>query len=34
LIVFEEEPMFPIYNPLMFVYGDFTIAKTALTPGT
>ena len=29
-INFEEEPVFPIYNPLMFVYGDFSVAIAAI----
>jgi len=31
---FEEEPIFPIYNPLMFVYGDFSVAIAAIDAGT
>jgi len=33
-INFEEEPVFPIYNPLMFVYGQFSVAKAAITSGS
>lgn len=29
-INFEEEPIFPIYNPLMFVYGTFSTAIAAI----
>ncbi len=33
-INFEEEPVFPIYNPLMFVYGNFATAIAAIDAGT
>jgi HK97 family phage major capsid protein len=30
-INFEEEPVFPIYNPLMFVKGQFSVVKAAIS---
>jgi hypothetical protein len=33
-INFEEEPVFPIYNPLMFVKGVFATAIAAIDAGS